>query len=522
MAKASRKRKDKPGKKRGRKKDPGKKTAKAAKAGMQARPAGQSAVVSTTHHSPAEMVPYDETLLERSRTQWQFGDWQSLAQINRDRLQHHPDRAKLALLAAAGHLQCGTTAEAHRFVRLARDWGCGKELISRILIAGVHNSLGRAAAVAGRRDQSLRHFEQSLTTGTPGAEARLLTQARIMQQVEQLQLPELVFHHPLLPKNATGRHSVSTRTDQPHSTTTTPVGQGQAGQSAINPTTGEPSKTKDHKAENAVACSARPQPAITTPDKEKSTNGGHKFSSDANIDDFIEDITPFFYDRHITYLDIGAYIGEVFRKILSTKKVRIREAHLIEPNPESYKQLVEVAKKSGVSSCHTYQVGISNVLSTARFLAAKSMTKRLGVDLEAKEGSGIFEAECKRLDDLSSVFTDGRVNLMKLDVEGEELDVLSSADSLLAKQLVDVIYVEIGLNKDGKQQTYFGDIDAFLQERGYRIFKIYEQKNEWIEDSPLLRRFNAAYMSSKFAAANPYKLTLENYRMRIKLKNWEQ
>ncbi|ADH86530.1 hypothetical protein [Desulfurivibrio alkaliphilus] len=60
------------------------------------------------------MVPYDETLLERSRTQWQFGDWQSLAQINRDRLQHHPDRAKPALPAAPGHLQCGTTAEAHR------------------------------------------------------------------------------------------------------------------------------------------------------------------------------------------------------------------------------------------------------------------------------------------------------------------------------------------------------------------------------------------------------------------------
>ncbi|ADH86527.1 hypothetical protein DaAHT2_1846 [Desulfurivibrio alkaliphilus AHT 2] len=63
--------------------------------------------------------------------QWQFGARQSLAQINRDHLQHHPDRAKPALPAAAGHLQYGTTAEAHRFVRLARDWGCGEELISR-------------------------------------------------------------------------------------------------------------------------------------------------------------------------------------------------------------------------------------------------------------------------------------------------------------------------------------------------------------------------------------------------------
>ena len=27
------------------------------------------------------LCPYDENLLERSRTQWQFGDWQSLAEI---------------------------------------------------------------------------------------------------------------------------------------------------------------------------------------------------------------------------------------------------------------------------------------------------------------------------------------------------------------------------------------------------------------------------------------------------------
>lgn len=48
-----------------------------------------------------DLVPYDEKLLKRSRTQWKFGDWASLAALNRETLQHHPDRAKLALLAAA-------------------------------------------------------------------------------------------------------------------------------------------------------------------------------------------------------------------------------------------------------------------------------------------------------------------------------------------------------------------------------------------------------------------------------------
>lgn len=135
------------------------------------------------------LVPYDENLLERARTQWQFGEWQSLAQLSRDTLQHHPDRAKLALLAAAGRLQTGQDAEAKAYIRLAQDCGVSKKLISQILIAGVHNSIGRAAAVGNQQHRALQHFENAIAIGTPGADAKLLTQARTGEQLSQLGLP---------------------------------------------------------------------------------------------------------------------------------------------------------------------------------------------------------------------------------------------------------------------------------------------------------------------------------------------
>lgn len=135
-------------------------------------------------------VPYDENLLERARTQWQFGDWASLMKLERDTLQHHPDRAKLALLAAAGHMQQGDTQIARQFTRLAKDWGCSKKLISQILIAGVHNSLGRAAAANGEGQRAFQHFECAIASGVPAGEIRLLTQARQGEQLAQLGLPE--------------------------------------------------------------------------------------------------------------------------------------------------------------------------------------------------------------------------------------------------------------------------------------------------------------------------------------------
>lgn len=145
--------------------------------------------------SDQTLVPYDENLLERARIQWQFGDWASLVRLDRDTLQHHPDRAKLALLAAAGQLQTGGMYLAREFIRLAEDWGCSKKLIMQILAAGVHNSLGRAAAHTGNLPRAFKHFENAIGLGSSGTDTRLMLRARAREQLVQLGLsiPEHSF-----------------------------------------------------------------------------------------------------------------------------------------------------------------------------------------------------------------------------------------------------------------------------------------------------------------------------------------
>lgn len=135
--------------------------------------------------SRASMVS-DDALFERSSTQWHFGDWASLASLQREAFQNHPQRAKLALLAAAGRLQIGTEVEAREYIALAKEWGCTKALISQVLISGVHNSLGRASSVMGNHERALEHYGASVANATPGNDARLLTQARLTEQLTQL------------------------------------------------------------------------------------------------------------------------------------------------------------------------------------------------------------------------------------------------------------------------------------------------------------------------------------------------
>jgi hypothetical protein len=148
---------------------------------------------SLPHHQPcspetSNLLPYDEALLERSLTQWQFGDWDSLARISLEALRCHPDRAKLALLAAAAHFHDNNAPAVRQFVTSAREWGCSKKLVGQFLVAGVHNTLGRAATARGQEGRAMEHFETSIAIGTPTSDARLLAKARLRHQLEQFDL----------------------------------------------------------------------------------------------------------------------------------------------------------------------------------------------------------------------------------------------------------------------------------------------------------------------------------------------
>lgn len=224
-------------------------------------------------------------------------------------------------------------------------------------------------------------------------------------------------------------------------------------------------------------------------------------NQDADIDDFINDLSDLFFGMSLSYVDVGAFTGQVYKKLLDSKKVSIREAHLYEPNPESY---VELKKILIPGHAHAYQVAVSDNVGTVNLIPGRSMTKI--VDDNYSGLGDIFSVNCVKLDDQSELYTDKKINILKIDVEGGELNVLRGAGNLLLNQWVDLIYIEVGFNPDGTQQTYFGKIDEYLQKFNYRVYKIYEQKNEWISDSPLLRRCNFAYLSSRFSALRPLSL----------------
>jgi FkbM family methyltransferase len=236
--------------------------------------------------------------------------------------------------------------------------------------------------------------------------------------------------------------------------------------------------------------------------------GGGEFGN------LLKDLVPFFYGRNLTYVDIGAYIGDVFLAFADSE-LKIREAHLVEPNSQSYQNLLSNTLNYSKVNLHHYCLAIDERPGQLLLSADASMTRVISAHntMPSEEfGKDKLIVESTTIDILIDRITENHIDILKIDVEGFEENVLRGAQNTLNKQLVDMLIIEVGMNPNGQQQCYYRIIDDLLIESGYRIFRIYEQKHEWMTDLPFMRRANFVYMSNNFAKSNPYKLTQELYK----------
>jgi hypothetical protein len=128
----------------------------------------------------------DDGLLATARTQWQFGDWSSLAQMRPETLENHlHDGALLALLSAAGHLQLGHTETGRNLIHLALAAGCDAGTAARVLVSGVYNTLGRTAALSGHTASAKAHFARAIEVSPFRNDSPLIAQARAREQLAQ-------------------------------------------------------------------------------------------------------------------------------------------------------------------------------------------------------------------------------------------------------------------------------------------------------------------------------------------------
>lgn len=143
--------------------------------------------VAVSDGSDGDVLLFDRRLYQRAHDQWLLGDWESLAKLDRKTVEPHPERARLALLAAVAQQRVGTPERARLWASLAREWGCDRELMSRVLLADAYDTLSLASAAKGDDKRAERFIEQSAALMLPDTSRTFLLPIKHRQQDERLE-----------------------------------------------------------------------------------------------------------------------------------------------------------------------------------------------------------------------------------------------------------------------------------------------------------------------------------------------
>lgn len=188
------------------------------------------------------------------------------------------------------------------------------------------------------------------------------------------------------------------------------------------------------------------------------------------------------------FFDVGAHFGESIDSI----KANFPQAliYSFEPNPASYVTLQHNAE----GKAKALNIGLGAANGVLRFDNRSSHTTMQRV--AADQSNTLLPAvEIKTLTSACAELGVSRIDYLKIDTEGHDLEVLRGAAGLLSNASIGIIETECGANCDNAHHISLFEIQSFLEGYGYRLFGIYEQVPEWPTGAPNLRRVNAVYIS---------------------------
>ncbi len=192
--------------------------------------------------------------------------------------------------------------------------------------------------------------------------------------------------------------------------------------------------------------------------------------------------------KHETMIivDGGAFDGRTSLQFL--QRFPNSQVHAFEPIAES-RELCENNLRNVSATVHPQALSAQTGSVTMHINSEKMACSALPAGAEADRFNSAMKLEaCRvvpsvRLDDWAQRLGIERIDILKLDLQGYELEALRGAEKLLARGIA-CIYLEVNFTAAYEGAPTLTDIDLFLRERGYRIHNFYNQ-HSWTRDGQL-------------------------------------
>jgi FkbM family methyltransferase len=176
----------------------------------------------------------------------------------------------------------------------------------------------------------------------------------------------------------------------------------------------------------------------------------------------LDDLTRRRFDPRVI-IDAGANVGDWTR--LARAVFPRADCHMVEPQPECRAVLTDLARRDPRVHLHPFALtrpGVAQVRMTG--------AGTTGASISAEAGAGALVVAATSFDQLfGGLLTRAARPLVKLDIEGHELDALSGAALSLAS--IEVIITEVRFYDIGRSgHPVFLEVLKFLDARGFELF----------------------------------------------------
>ena len=186
-----------------------------------------------------------------------------------------------------------------------------------------------------------------------------------------------------------------------------------------------------------------------------------------------------------TAFDVGANIGTV-SSFMAKHVTQEGEVHSFEPFPESYRRLKENTTLNNFNHVICNEIGLSDKITSTELFYD---TLHPGLNsLGQMKDSALNQSVTVQLDTIDNYCQHKNIlhiHVLKIDVEGFELDVLKGANRMLETKAIDFIQFELSsdfLARFGKKPKTTFD---YLSSVGYKVFDFDEKRNIFV--GPLTR-----------------------------------
>lgn len=180
-----------------------------------------------------------------------------------------------------------------------------------------------------------------------------------------------------------------------------------------------------------------------------------------------------------TIFDVGANIGQTWKEFRYNEPAS--KIFCFEPVAETFQELKNATKNDKNCIIENCAFGSETGEKMIHLFEPNSPLNSLRDDIMNSAKNARKEVvNIDTLDNYCATHSIQKIDLLKIDTEGYELNVLEGSKSMLDSNNISFIYCEVGFLKRSIRHTNFSDLTEWLADHNYYFFGLYQLvSNGW-------------------------------------------